>query len=151
MDALGRPDDPLPAVLDAGAGAHPVYPRAGRVHDDTAGQADDVAVHQVTHPRGPPALRARLELLGQGVVEGVSAGAAGRQDVLQTQALRGQEEIVEVVAGAEEVVGADARLEAESLGPGDRAVPLGPPARAEPARRRQDMQKGQSRDRCDHA
>ena len=56
----------------------------------------------------------------------------GRQHVLQAEPLREDQQIVEVVAGASEVLGADRGLEAQRVDRGEHAVPLAVPTRREP-------------------
>src|SRR5207245_11662352 len=81
---------------------------------------------------GGGAARRVDDILHLRVVERASVVPAGRQHVLQAKALREDEQIVDVVARAPEVLGADRGLEAQRVDRAEDAVPLAAPARREP-------------------
>src|SRR5207249_4410296 len=111
--------------------ALPIWP--GGVHDDPRPEPRDAAGDEVadTDP-GRGAARRPDDLLHLGVVERACAVPAGREHVLQAEPLREDEQIVEVVAGTAEVLGADRGFEAQRVDRGKDAVPLTVPPRREP-------------------
>ena len=114
-----------------GAGADAVHPGSGRVDEDPPVELHDVPADQVPHAHRPAAVGALPELLGLRVVQRVRAGAPGREHVLQAEALRGEQEVVEVVPRAQEPLRAQRRLERARPGVVHRAVSGRPLARRE--------------------
>ena len=90
-----------PAQLTTMRGAH-------RVH---------LAREEVAHLHAVEPAGARHERLDLAVVVDAGAVAGGREDVLQAEPLREEQEVVEVVAGAPQVLGPHVRLHRER-GPG---------------------------------
>ena len=145
MHALGGPDDPLPAILDPRPRAHPVHPGPGGVDEHPPVEIDDVAADEIPHPHGPAAVGAALELLRLGVVDRVRARPARREHVLEAEALRGEQEVVEVVPRAQETLRPEGGL--ERAGPGGVHCPVA----RRPLARRQEVVEAEPEAHLDEA
>ena len=138
MDALGAAQQALPSLGHAGHGAHGIHPGARGIDQHARTEARRRARQQIsgddTDDRAAGVAR---DLFDLAVVERARAVAAGGQHVLEAQALGRQQQIVEVIARAAQIVGPQPGLEAERVDRRQHAVALAVAARREPVVQRQ--------------
>ena len=102
-----------------------VHAGSGRIDHDPRAQGRDLAGQQITRAdAGDRAAFVPHDLGHLRVVERPRAEAAGREDVLEAEALRENQQVVEVVAGAAKVAGAHRRLERERVDRGQNPIAL---------------------------
>ena len=111
MDPLRGPGDARASLGDPGQLAQTVHPGPGGVDDDLRPHRVHPVRQEVAHAHALDAPATAHHLLDLAVVDGPRARATGGEHVLEAEALRREKQIVEVVAGAAQVLGAEARLE----------------------------------------
>src|SRR5256712_6234181 len=133
VDALRPPEDPRAALGHTRGGAELVHPRAGRVDHDARAQRRDATGEQVADADPDDrAFRVPDDLRDLAVVEGPRAQTAGRENVLEAEALGEDKQVVEIVAGAAEVARPDHRLKGERVDRGQHPISLASPPRRQP-------------------
>jgi hypothetical protein len=125
VDALRPPENLRASLGHTGRRAELVHPGSGRIDHDPRAQGRDLAGQQITRTNaGDRAALVPHDLGHLRVVERARAEAAGREDVLEAEALRKNQQVVEVVAGAAKVAGPQRRLERERVDRGQNPITL---------------------------
>ena len=110
---------------EAGQLAQPVHPRPRAIDHDARADRRHLRREQVPDAHALDAVAAPHDLFDLTVVVGARAVADRGEDVLETEPLGEQQEVVRVVARAAQILGADARLERQRLDRAHHPVPIG--------------------------
>ncbi len=148
VDALGRPQHALPRVPNAGQIPQPVHPGPGAVDDDGGADGVHPVGQEVAHAHAVDAAGPARDLFYLAVVVHAGAVAGGGERVFEAEPLGEEQQIVEVVARAAEVLRLDRRLEGERVHRADHAEALPLPARRQEVPRYTGTRKGNGRTRC---